>query len=158
MAKLKRSAYRTYIKAGNNDYYLVGKGVDELSVEMNGSFEQTTDVTGETTTTDQGYQPQISVEPYYANPTDEIYEFLSDLALNRKSGDDAKATLLEVIIEDATATQHVAWKEDCIIEIASYGGDTNGFQIAYNVWSDGNREKGNVTYTGKAPTFTATTE
>lgn len=153
MAKLKRKAHRFYIMAGSNPWYLVGKGVDDLSVEMNGSFEQTTDVTGETTVSDQGYQPQVSVEPYYADPTDDIYEFLKDLALNRKSGDDAKAKMLEVIIEDDEASKHSAWQEDCRIEIVSYGGDTSGFQIAYNVWSDGGRVAGEATYTDKTPTF-----
>lgn len=153
--KLKRNAHRFYVQAAANPWYLVGKSIDDLSVAMNGSFEQTTDITGETTTQDDGYKPQVSVEPYFADPTDDIYEFLVDLALNRKSGDDAKAKYLEVIIEDTEATKHAAWQEDCRIEIVSYGGDTKGFQIAYNVWPDGNRVKGNVTYADKVPTFEA---
>ena len=156
MAKLKRSAYRTYIRFSDSDaWYLIGKGIDDMSVEMNGTFEQTTDITGETTTTDQGYQPQISVEPYYANPSDTIYEKLQDIALNRLSGDDAVAEYLEVIVSDTSATTHSAWKEACRVEIASYGGDTNGFGINFNIWADGDREEGTVTYTDKVPTFTA---
>lgn len=156
MAKLKRKAHGLYLTHGTtNTWSLIGKNIDDLSVEMNGSFEQTTDVTGETTTSDTGYQPQISVEPYYADPTDDLYPFLLDLAMNRKSGDDAKAKMLEVIIDDTEATKHEAWTEDVVIEISSYGGDTNGFQIVYNIWSDGNRTKGSVTFTDKQPTFTA---
>lgn len=154
MAKLKREAHRFYVKAkGMTNYFLVGKGIDDMSVEMNGSFEQTQDITGEVSVSDTGYQPQVSVEPYYANPEDEIYEFLKDLALNRKSGDDAVAQYLEVLIEDPKETSHEAWQENCRIEIVSYGGDTSGFQIAYNVWVDGNREVGTATYSGKNPTF-----
>ena len=153
--KLKREAHRLYVKAASNPWYLVGKGVEDMSVEMGGSFEVKKDVTGDVNVEDSGYQPQVSVEPYYANPEDDIYEFLKDLALNRKSGDDAKAKYLEVLIEDTTAASHDAWQEDCRIEIVSYGGDTTGFQIAYNVYPDGNREQGTVTYTGQVPTFTA---
>jgi len=152
--KLKRNAHRFYVMAGSNPWYLVGKGIEDLSVAMNGTFEAKKDVLGETSVEDSGYQPQVSVEPYYADPTDDIYEFLLDLALNRKSGDDAKAKYLEVMIEDIEATKHAAWQEDCRIEIVSYGGDTSGFQIAYNVWPDGNRVKGDVSYEGKTPTFT----
>jgi len=153
--KLKRNAYRTYIKvAGGAEFELIGKGVDDMSVEMNGSFEQTRDVTGEVTVQDEGYQPQLSVEPYYANPEDSIYDFMLDLAMNRKSGDDAVATILEVVIEDDSASSHKAWQEDVKIEIASYGGDTKGMQIPFNVWFNGNRQEGTVSYTEKKPTFT----
>lgn len=156
MAKLKREAHRLYLKTtGMTNYYLVGKGVDDMSVEMNGSFEQTTDITGEVSAVDNGYQPQASVEPYYADPEDEIYPFLKDLALNRKSGDAAKCKYMEVVIEDTEDSEHDAWQEDCRIEITSYGGDTSGFQIQFNIWPDGNREQGKATYTGKNPTFSA---
>lgn len=156
MAKLKREAHGLYIRFSSLDaWYLIGKGIDDMSVEMNGSFEQTKDITGEVSVSDTGYQPQVSVEPYYANPDDAIYDKLLDLALNRKSGDDAKAEYLEVIIEDTSETTHKAWQEDCRIEIVSYGGDTSGFQIAFNVWTDGNRQQGTAEFSGKVPTFTA---
>lgn len=155
MAKLKREAHGLFLKVATNPYFLIGTAIDDMSVEMNGSFEQKKDVTGETTTEDNGYTPQVSVEPYYANPDDAIYPFLKDLALNRKSGDDAKAKYLEVIVEDTTAASHDAWEEDCRIEITSYGGDTSGFQIAYVIHPDGNRVQGTATITNKVPTFTA---
>ena len=156
MPKLKREAHMFYLKAPKaTNYHLVGKDIDDMSVEMNGSFEQKKDITGDISVSDTGYQPQVSVEPYYANPDDEIYAFLLDLALNRKSGDDAKAQYLEVIVEDTSSTTHKAWLEDCKIEIVSYGGDTAGLSIPYNVWPDGNRKEGTVTMKDKQPTFTA---
>lgn len=155
--KLKREAHKFFVKAGSKPYYLVGKGVDDMSVEMNGSFETKKDITGQTSVEDDGYNPSVSVEPYYADPEDDIYDFLKDLALNRKSGDEAKAKYLEVIIEDTSATSHEAWEEDCRIEIVSYGGDTKGFQIAYNVHPDGNRKQGTATITDGVPTFSTTT-
>lgn len=151
--KLKRQAHRLFLKVGSKSYYLIGKGIDDLSVEMNGSFEVKKDITGETSVEDSGYNPQVSVSPYYANPEDDIYDFLKDLALNRKSGDDAKAKYLEVIVEDTTAASHEAWEEDCRIEIANYGGDTSGLQIEFNIYPDGNRTQGTVTLTNGVPTF-----
>lgn len=156
--KLKREAHGLYLKVGTQPYFLIGSGIDDMSVEMNGSFENKKDVTGATSVEDNGYTPQISVEPYYANPDDAIYPFLKDLALNRKSGEDAKAKYLEVIVEDTTAASHDAWEEDCRIEIASYGGDTSGLQIAYNIYPDGNREQGTATFTNKVPTFSAASQ
>lgn len=153
--KLKRKHHRYYLRSNSTmPWFLVGKGLEEMSVEMNGSFEQKTDITGETTTSDKGYAPQTSVSPYYADPTDGTwYEFLKDLALNRKSGDDAKCELMEVLIEDESAASHSAWKENARIEIASYGGDTSGFQISYNVWSDGERTEGSAAYSNGVPTW-----
>lgn len=152
--KLKREAHALYIQPANEStWYLIGKGIEDLSVEMNGSFEQTRDILGGVAVSDTGYQPQISVEPYYADPSDSIYAFLKDLALNRKSGDDAKAKVLEVLIEDTEDASHSAWQEDAIIEITSYGGDTSGLGINFNIWSDGNRQEGTATLNNKVPTF-----
>lgn len=156
MAKLKREAHGLYIRFKSTDqWFLLGKGINDMSIEMNGSFEQTKDITGEVSVSDTGYQPQVSVEPYYANPDDAIYPYLKDLALNRKSGDDAKAEYLEVLVEDSSASSHDAWLENCRVEIASYGGDTSGMQIAFNIWPDGSRVEGSATLSAGVPTFSA---
>lgn len=155
MAKLKRKQYRTYFRTGKSgDWQLLGKGIDSLEVSMNGTFDTTTDVTGETSTSDDGYTPELGLDTYYADPTDKHYDFLVDLAMNRKSGDDAIGQILEVIIEDDEATDHKAWQEDVKVEINSYGGDTSGFQIPFTLHFDGNREEGTVKYTEKKPAFT----
>ena len=158
--QLKREAHALYIKpaAGSlsQNYFLIGKGIDDMSVEMNGSFEQTKDVTGNVTVSDTGYQPQVSVEPYHADTTDSIYDFLKDIAMNRKSGDDRKVKILEVLIDKTDAgNKYDAWEEDGKVEITSYGGDTSGLGINFNLWYDGNRTKGTATIAAKVPTFTA---
>jgi len=159
MAKLKREAHALYMKPASGSlstaYYLLGKGIDDMSVEMNGSFEQTKDVTGEVSVSDTGYSPQVSVEPYHANPSDSIYDFLKDLAMNRKSGDDCKVKILEVLIDKTDSANYDAWEEDGMVEITSYGGDTSGLGINFNLWYDGNRTKGTATIANKVPTFTA---
>lgn len=155
--KLKREALGLYLRIkSTDDWAILGKGNSELSVTMGGSFEQTKDVTGEVSVKDTGYQPQASVATYYADPDDTFYEALKDMALNRKSGDDAKAEYLETLIEDTSDPTHAAWTENCRIEIVSYGGDTSGLQIAFNIWPDGERKEGTVAFTGKKPTFTPT--
>ena len=159
MSKLKREAHALYIKPAvgslsSNNYFLIGKGIDDLSVEMNGSFEQKKDITGNTSVSDTGYSPQVSVEPYHADPTDSIYSFLKDLAMNRKSGDDCKVKILEILI-DKESGAYDAWEEDGKVEITSYGGDTSGMGINYNLWYDGNRTKGTATISDKVPTFSA---
>lgn len=154
--KLKRSAHRFFLNtqgSGKPEWYWVGKDMEELNVEMNGSFETKKNIQDETSVTDQGYSPSVEGDPYYADPTDAIYAFLEDLALERKSGDDCKAQYLEVIVKDTTAASHLAYVEDCKIEITSYGGPTEGFRINFAVHPTGNRVKGTVTISDKVPTF-----
>lgn len=155
--KLKRSALAHYISAGtalSEAWFLIGKDIDDMSMDMGGSFETKKNILDETSVSDTGYQPSMSVSPYYANPEDSIYPFLKDLALNRKSGDEAKAKLLEVIIDDTEAEKHDAWKEDCVIEITSYGGGTEGVTIEYTIHPNGNRVQGKVTIgEDKIPVF-----
>lgn len=154
MAKLKRSAHALYVKGGDmKDWYLVGKDIDDMSVELNGTFETTKNILDETSVSDTGYEPSVDVTPYYANPSDSIYSFLLDLALGRKSGDDCKGSYMECVNDGTTIK---AWQEDCKFEITSYGGDTNGVNIEFTIHPDGNREEGTATIDAstKQPTFT----
>lgn len=77
----------------------------------------------------------------------------------RQTLDDLKTTVVEVHLweEDKTASgSYVAYREEAIIEVSSYGGDTTGYQIPFNVHHTGNREKGLFNLSTK--TFTADTD
>ena len=146
--KLKRSAHRLFLNtkgSASAKWYWVGTDMEELNVEMNGSFETKKNIMDETSVTDTGYQPSVSATPYYADPEDDIYDFLEKLYLERLSGDDCIAEYLEVVVKDTEDEKHLAYKESCKIEIVSYGGDTSGMQIEFNVHPNGGREKGYVT-------------
>ena len=65
---------------------------------------------------DNGYEPSMSADPYYANPDDAIYEHLSKIAMNRLTGEDCKTKILEVLIEGDTESTHKAWTEDVVVK------------------------------------------
>lgn len=157
--KLERKALVHYLDstfaAETPVWFCMGKDMEELSVELNPDTEQKENVLGETTTSDKGYTPSISADPYYANPDDTIYPKVLDIAMNRRKGDACKTKILEVIIEDTTAASHKAWQEDVIVKPTSYGGGTEGVNIPYTVSFDGNRVEGTVVITNKVPVFTA---
>jgi hypothetical protein len=159
--KLAREALMHYIdssfKTGTAAWFLIGKDIDDMSVELNPDTETTKNILGETTVKDNGYEPSMSADPYYANPEDSIYEKLVDIAMNRLKGDKCKTQILEVIIKDTTEPSHQAWVEDVIVKPQSYGGDTSGVSIPFDVLFDGNRKEGTVTITDGMPTFTAST-
>ena len=159
--KLEREALMHFIdasfdmsKADTPSWFLIGKDIEEMSVELNPDTETTKNILGETTVKDNGYEPSMSADPYYANPDDSIYEKLRDIAMNRLKGDKCKTRLLEVIIENTSDSSHKAWMEDVIVKPQSYGGDTAGVSIPFEISFNGNRQEGTVTITSGVPTFT----
>lgn len=132
--------------AGTASWFLVGKDIEDMSVDLGSSVDVVENILGETSVKDNGYEPKLEVTPYYADPTDSIYEALKDIAMNRKKGDACKTQYLEVIIEDTEAAQHDAWVEDCLIKPTSYGGGRDGVNIPYTIYPNGNRKAVKVTY------------
>lgn len=165
MAKLTRGRYIIYIDTsfgaiGGPSWFKVGKSLTSLTVDLNPDVTVEQDIWDDTSATDNGYTPQSNVDPYYANPTDAIYEKIRDIAMNRKTGDACKTKIMEVIVEDDTAETHMAWTEDILVKPTSTGGDTSGFSIPYDIYFDGNRTDGTVAYSNDdyktgTPTFTA---
>ena len=57
--------------------------------------------------------------------------------------DDLKTDIVEVKLWGETAdTTYPAVREECYIEVVSYGGDTTGYQIPFNVHYTGVKVKG----------------
>lgn len=68
--------------------------------------------------------------------------------------DDLKTDIVEVKLWDAQSSgAFPAVREECYIEVSSYGGDTTGYQIPFNVHYTGVKTKGTFNPTTKA--FTA---
>ena len=161
VGKLKRSAHLFYIDTTfggtTPNWYLVGKDVEDMSIELNPDVETKKNILDETTVNDNGYEPSISVDTYYANPSDgEFYTKIKNIAMNRLTGDECKTKVLEVVV-DKTTSPYDAWIEDAVIKPQSYGGPQGGISIPYNVHFDGNRVQGTATLANKVPTFTENT-
>lgn len=138
-------------------WFKVGINMEELAVNLNPDVATSKNIWGESRVTDNGYEPSIDADPYYANPDEAIYPKLRDIALGRVIGDGCKTYILEVIVEDTTDTNHLAYVEEVIVKPQSYGGGTSGINIPYNVSFNGGRKKGYVSATSLnsgTPTFT----
>jgi len=141
---------------GTANYVRLGADLEEYTVEMNANVNTTQNILGEASTIIDGYEPQSAVEPYYAVVGDPLYERLQKIADERLTHDALKTTVVEVHLweEDSIESgSFVAYKEDAIIEIVSYGGDTSGVQIPFNIHHVGNRVKG--TFDLSTKTFAA---
>ncbi len=163
MPKLNREALAHYLDttfkltASSAEWEIIGDDIEEMSMELNPDTETSKNILGQTKTKDNGYEPSMDADPYYANPDKKLYPMLRDIALDRKKGYACRTLLLEVIIEDTDAKNHLAYVQEVMVKPQSYGGDTGGLNIPFNVSEDGKRTKGYVTAATLAegnPTFT----
>lgn len=162
MPKIQRKYMAHYIDASltqTTSYVRLGQDLEEYNVEMNANVETRRNILGDASTIIDGYEPQASVEPYYADDDDPMFEKLQKIVDERRTLDDLKTTVVEVHlwepVEDSIYT-FVAYREDAIIEVSSYGGDTTGYQIPFNLHHIGNRVKG--TFNVSTKTFTEDSE
>ncbi len=164
--KLEREAMAHYLDTGFHTkvseaaeavFEIIGDDIEEMSVELNSDTEQIKNILGQTKTKDNGYAPSMDAEPFYADPDKKLYPKLRDIAMDRLTGDKCKSLMLEVIVEDTEAENHLAWLREVMVKPQSYGGDTAGFNIPFTVSEDGASQKGYVSAesmkSGK-PTFT----
>lgn len=158
--KLKRSALLHYIDTGfdvSKDvtsavWFLIGKDVEDMSVNLNPSITTKKNILDETSVDDEGYEPSFDVDTYFANPSDgAFYNKIKDIAMNRLTGDDCKTRVLEVLVDKASGA-YDAWVEDVIVKPQSYGGAQGGVRIPYQVAFCGNRKQMSVTISEKVPT------
>ena len=80
-----------------------------MSVELNPDIETVKNILGETSVKDNGFEPSVTADPYYANPDDSIYAKIKEIAMKRLKGDACKTKILEVIIDPADAGTHEAY-------------------------------------------------
>lgn len=157
--KLKRKYMAHYVNASTASqasYVRLGKDLEEYTIEMNPNVETKRNILGENTTNIDGYEPQASVEPYYAEMGDPLFERMQKIVDERQTLDDLKTDVVEVHLWEASGdggSTFKAFREDAIIEVTSYGGDTTGYQIPFNLHHVGNRTEG--TFDVSTKTFTA---
>ena len=159
MAKIARKLMAHFIDAaitGTAAYARLGQDLEEYTTEMSANVNTTKNILGETSTAIDSYEISASVEPYYAVDGDALFTRLQAIIDDRKTLDDLNTTVVEVHLWDeveASPGTYVAYKENAVIEVTSYGGDTTGYQIPFNVHYTGGRVKG--TFTLATKTFTA---
>lgn len=166
--KLKREALAHYLDTAWNKkvadaskavFEILGNDIEDMSVEMNADTSQIKNILGQTKTTDNGFTPSMSADPWYADTESKLYPHMRDIVMEQITGDGRKTLMLEVIVEDTEATDHTAYLREVKVTPTSYGGGTEGFNIPFTVDFDGAWVKGTVTAVSVkagAPVFSAT--
>lgn len=138
------------------NYVRLGADLEEYNLDMNPDIEVSKNILGDSTIKHNGYEPQSSVDTFYAVTGDALFETLSDIANERKTGDDCKTTAVDVLLNDKGVVTW-AYREDVMVVPTSMGGDTSGVQVPFSVYYCGNRTKGTFDVTKKTFTATAST-
>ena len=160
--KIERKYMAHYLNAtfaaddGTASYVRLGKDLEEYSPELSANVEKKTNILGNETVSIDSYQKQGEVSPYYAEAGDPLFEKLQEIIDGDLVLDDLKTDIVEVKLWGETAdTTYPAVREECYIEVTSYGGDTTGYQIPFNVHYTGVKTTG--TFNVSTKTFTAST-
>lgn len=158
--KIKRQFMAHFINTaaagGSAAYTRLGKDLEEYNTEMNANVDAKKNILGEVSVSLDGYQPEAEVEPYYAVVGDPLFARLQAIIDERQTLDELITDVVEVHLweeDSGTSGTFTAYKEEAIIEVSSYGGDTTGYQIPFNLHFTGKRTKGKFTLATK--TFTA---
>ena len=159
--KIQRKYMAHYLNAhfasdstDKDDYIRLGKDLEEYSPELSANVEKKSNILGQTSVTIDSYQKQGEVSPYYAEEGDALFTKLQAIIDGDMVLDDLKTDIVEDMLWDKdSAGAYPAVKEECYIEIVSYGGDTTGYQIPFNVHYTGVKSKG--TFNPATNTFTA---
>ena len=156
--KIERKYMAHYLNAafgkGEDNYTRLGADLEEYSPELSANVETKSNILGQTSIVIDSYQKQGEVSPYYADSGDALFEKLQAIIDGGLVLDDLKTDIVEVKLWDKdSAGTYPAVKEECYIEIVSYGGDTTGYQIPFNVHYTGVKTKG--TFDPATKKFTA---
>lgn len=156
--KIERKYMAHYLNAaiggGDADYTRLGKDLEEYSPELSANVEKKNNILGQTSVVIDSYQKQGEVAPYYAETGDALFEKLQAIIDGDLVLDSLKTDIVEVKLWDAsTDGSYPAVREECYIEVSSYGGDTTGYQIPFNIHYTGVKTQG--TFNVASKTFTA---
>ncbi len=151
----------SYVGASSG-WEVVGRDNDDLSKELNPDTETSKNVLGEATFKHNGYEPEVGVDPYYADNSSILYDKLLAAAVQEKYGDaDIKGYFIEVVfssVDTAAGTMSgTGYKREAYIVPQSTGGDTSGFGIPFNVYPVGAMTPVTVTYTMSTRAVTVAT-
>ena len=141
------------------NYVRLGQNLEELSVEMNPDVQINANILGENDAKLTGYEMSASVSPYYVTHDEALSEKLMEIIDNELTGDSCKTTVVDVWLKpgetvDAEPIVVKAIRREVVVAVQSYGGDTSGVQIPFELSGATNRTKGTFDLATKK--FTAT--
>ena len=164
VARMQRKLFVQYIDASFGGTtaapYRLGKDFEEFNTEMNPDTETSKNILGETTFTHNGYEKSADGDPFYAREGDALFEKLQEIIDQEKQYEGTLTTVYDVHLWEAGTTtgSFKAYAQQAYVIPTSYGGDTSGYQIPFNITYVGERTEGTFVPDGAGSgTFTPST-
>jgi CRISPR/Cas system-associated protein Cas5 (RAMP superfamily) len=162
---IKRSDFMTLADVGlaeAKEWELIGDKVEEMMLAMNPNVETVTDITGNTTTTLNKYEVQTDVTPMRAKKESKLAKWLYEVVKEEKTLSDVEKEFLCVNVFDESTTGvepdiktvYAAWTQKGVVAVQSYGGNSSGLDIPFNIHWIGKKTHG--TFDPVTKTFTPT--
>lgn len=156
--KAKRNSTMIFMNVGESDaeeYEVIGKGIEELSRDMNNEVESTTDILGNTETTVTKGPQTTSVDPLKFERDSKASKIMYDIYKNDLELSDVEKEFVEVFTEDVESEgEYAAFKQKGAIDLKSWGGDTKGINTPFDINWIGEKTQGTFNPTTKV--FTPT--
>ena len=153
MAKIERKYLAHFIntaESGQAVYERLGKDLEEFSPELSAQVDTKKNILGETSVVISSYEKTGAVETYYADTDSQLFGKLQAIIDGDLVLDKLKADVVEVKLWEAESESvFPAIREEVYIEITSYGGDTTGYQIPFNLHFTGHKTAGTFDVTNR---------
>lgn len=157
--KAARKLLRTYVNVGEGsspEWFLVGSGIEDSSIELNPNTETLTDITGVTTTDVTKWEPNQSFEPFTVKGGSKLAFILHQIWLDKTP---EKLSQFDVLVcynyvGNETNGYDAELQKNCTINITSIGGSAY-VDMPIEISFSNDSTKGTVTFTDNKPTFTA---
>lgn len=160
--KMQRKFFQNFIDTTMGDttpsWYRLGKDLEEFNIELNPDTEMSKNILGETTFVHNGWEVSANAEPYYARTGDALFAKLQKIIDEGLQYEGCATYILEAHLwdEGSTSGTYKALKQPCYIVPQSYGGDTSGYQIPFEIVFAGEKVPGFFTPDGSGSgTFVA---
>ena len=135
----------------NTNFVRLGKHLQQYNEEMNPQVTTGNNILGEQYVLHTGYQVSSTAEPYYAEQGDPLWEKLQEIANHRITGDGCETTRIDGLMDEEGKVLW-AYIESCKVIPTTFGGDTTGVQIPFQVHNNGNRQRVNFDLKTKTAT------
>lgn len=147
--KIQRKMVMHFVNVGTTDkpeWERIGKGIEELTREMNNNVKSTTDITGETDVEVTLGNQTTAVEPFKARRESKLFQKLYKIYTDDLELSDVEMDFLEVsVFDEISDGVYAAIKQRGAVDLKSFGGPTTGVEMPFDVNYIGAKEKGNFT-------------
>lgn len=157
--KAARKLLRTYVDVSDdstNEWFLVGSGIEDSSIELNPDTETVTDILGVTTTTVNKWEPSQSFDPFTVKGGStlafKLHQIWQDKTPEKLS--QFNVLLVYKYIGTESSGYEAELQKNCTINVTSIGGSAY-VDMPIEITYSNDATKGTVKFTNNVPTFTA---